>query len=152
MAIVKKEFTLGGGGSGAGAEKIWDGQELILPGTQSENLKWTNIKHYRLITITFFQAYDDAYGPVLTQQAACITFDTVQWRHNSTDTINCPVAYAGYQGNDSFYQGRAVKLWIENGYIHMLCTGGSDLISQQISITRITAVGTVDDTEVPVED
>ena len=151
MAIAKKEFTLGSG-SGAGAVKIWDGQELILPGTQSENLKWTNIKNYRLITITFFQAYDDAYGPVLTQQAACITFDTVQWRHNSSDTMNCPVAYAGYQGNDSFYQGRAVKLWIDNDYIHMLCTGGSDLISQQISITRITATGTVDDTEVLVED
>ena len=151
MAIAKKEFTLGSG-NGAGAVKIWDGQELIRPETQSENLKWTNIKNYRLITITFFQAYDDAYGPVLTQQASCITFDTVQWRHNSSDIMNCPVAYAGYQGNDSFYQGRAVKLWIENDYIHMFCTGGSDFISQQISITRITATGTVDDTEVPVED
>ena len=151
MAIAKKEFTLGGG-SGAGAVRIWDGQELIRPETQSENLKWTNIKNYRLITITFFQAYDDAYGPVLTQQAACITFDTVQWRHNHTDIMNCPVAYAGYQGNNSFYQGRAVKLWIDNDYIHMLCTGGSELVSEQISITRITAVGTVDSSEVPTED
>ena len=151
MAIAKKEFTLGSG-SGAGAVKIWDGQEIIRPETQSENLKWTNIKNYRLITITFFQAYDDAYGPVLTQQAACITFDTVQWRHNHTDIMNCPVAYAGYQGDSSFYQGRAIKLWIENDYIHMLCTGGSSFISDQVSITRITATGTVPADEVAEED